>query len=537
MNEPNLNDVRYTDPVQRLLEDSWTGRRRDSSRQELLVESAAAVLFLACAIPLAAHALGAHPIDWSLAGALVGLYALASRLLKFPIGAGYVVPSYLVLVPMLLLLPPGVVPLLTAAGLVLGTLGQVAARRVHVDRVLFAIPDAWHALGPALVLVLAGPSHGAGTLTLIYVAAFLAGCLLDLVSATIRESAALGIASRVQFRVIALVWVIDACIAPLGLLVAHAARQHRWEVLLILPLFGVLLLLSRDRNTRIAQAQRRLDVVAHERSRLQTAVRRLGDAFAAKLDFDALIDIVLRGSIEALDADAGRLALSGSLAPRVVEVGAKTHLSPALDAAADVAHTEESPCQLERGGVWALALPFGFQSDAGRVLGSLTVARHTRPFREDEQAVMYDLVDRARQAAADIIGHELLREQAHTDVLTRLGNRRKLSRDLDERLARASATTPLVLIMFDLDGFKSYNDTFGHPAGDALLARLGAKLAARRSPGRARAYRLGGDEFCALIAAGARRAAHTDRRAAGALEEDGENFAVIRLLRRGAAAL
>ena len=52
-------------------------------------------------------------------------------------------------------------------------------------------------------------------------------------------------------------------------------------------------------------------------------------------------------------------------------------------------------------------------------------------------------------------------------------------------------------MLFDLDGFKSYNDTFGHPAGDALLAHLGTKLAASVAP-YGEAYRLGGDEFCAV---------------------------------------
>jgi diguanylate cyclase (GGDEF)-like protein len=525
MNEPNLNDIRSTDPVERLLEDSWTARTRSFSQRELLVESVAGLLFFACSAPLAIASLASHHVDWPLAAALLCLYALASRLLKFPIGAGYVVPSYLVLVPMLLLLPPGIVPLLAAAGLVVGTLGQVAAGRVGPDRVIFAIPDAWHSLGPALVLLAAGTVHGSGRLALVYIAAFMAGCLVDLVSATVREAAAMGIASRVQIRVIALVWVIDACIAPVGLLVAHAARNHRAEVLLILPLFAVLALLSRDRNTRIAQAQQRLDLVAHERTRLQTAVRRLGDAFAAKLDFDALIDIVLRGSIEALDADAGRLGLSGSMAPRVVVVGDEGPLSPALNAAAEIAHTDETSCHMERDGAWALALPFGFDSEVGRVFGSLAVARRDRPFREDEQAVMQDLVGRARQAAAEIIGHELLREQALTDVLTQLGNRRKLANDIEQGIAEASAERPLVLVMFDLDGFKSYNDTFGHPAGDAVLARLGARLS-RAVEAHGTAYRLGGDEFCVLVTADPSELEAVLDTAAQALEERGENFAV-----------
>ena len=78
------------------------------------------------------------------------------------------------------------------------------------------------------------------------------------------------------------------------------------------------------------------------------------------------------------------------------------------------------------------------------------------------------------------------RSEALTDALTGLGNRRKLLADLDERLAHARAEAPRVLILFDLDGFKSYNDSFGHPAGDALLARLGVKLAARRRTARGR---------------------------------------------------
>jgi diguanylate cyclase (GGDEF)-like protein len=452
------------------------------------------------------------------------MYALASRMVKFPIGAGYVVPSYLVLVPMLLLLPPGTVPLLTAAGLVLGTLGHVAAKRATFERVLFAVPDAWHALGPAVVLVAAHPHRGVEQ-ALVYVLAFAAGCVIDLISAMVRESAILGVGSRVQLRVIGLVWLIDACVAPLGLLVAHAARHDPAEVLLLLPLNAVLLLLSRDRVARIEQAQRRLDLVARERSRLQTAVRRLGDALAAKLDIEALTNIVLRGSVEALDADGGRLNLGGSLQERVIEFGDMPRVETVLRAAGEAAQSAERSCQLERDGVWALALPFGFRSGVGPATGALAVARAGRAFRRDEEAVMGGLVERARQAAADIVAHNLLREQALTDSLTKLGNRRKLAADLEQRLAGSSDANPLVLVLFDLDGFKSYNDTFGHVAGDAMLARLGAKLASAVAR-HGTAYRLGGDEFCVLLAAREADLRALLGDAAGALEEGGENFRV-----------
>jgi diguanylate cyclase (GGDEF)-like protein len=138
---------------------------------------------------------------------------------------------------------------------------------------------------------------------------------------------------------------------------------------------------------------------------------------------------------------------------------------------------------------------------------------------------MGGLVDRAKQAAADIVAHQRVREQAITDPLTGLGNRRKLAADMNDRLAAASTSQPLVLLLFDLDGFKGYNDTFGHQAGDAILARLGGKLAAAVSEHGA-AYRLGGDEFCVLLAAEPAELGSLVAATAGALEERGENFAV-----------
>ncbi len=79
----------------------------------------------------------------------------------------------------------------------------------------------------------------------------------------------------------------------------------------MLPLAFLLWMLARDRSARIQQAHGRLKLVEQERVRLQSAVRRLGDAFAAKLELDALLEILLHGSVEALDAAAGRLELIG----------------------------------------------------------------------------------------------------------------------------------------------------------------------------------------------------------------------------------
>jgi diguanylate cyclase (GGDEF)-like protein len=117
------------------------------------------------------------------------------------------------------------------------------------------------------------------------------------------------------------------------------------------------------------------------------------------------------------------------------------------------------------------------------------------------------------------------RKEANTDSLTALPNRRALMRDLETQLLQASEEWPLVLALFDLNGFKQYNDTFGHPAGDALLARLGDRLQ-RAIEGSGVAYRMGGDEFCVLATADASDSAAIARRAASALSERGKAFAI-----------
>jgi two-component system cell cycle response regulator len=117
------------------------------------------------------------------------------------------------------------------------------------------------------------------------------------------------------------------------------------------------------------------------------------------------------------------------------------------------------------------------------------------------------------------------RIEAQTDSLTGLGNRRKLMTDLRRELQIASVGSPRVLVLFDLDGFKRYNDTYGHPAGDVLLARLGANLGRAMKP-YGGAYRIGGDEFCVLVMTGASSAKTIIALAAAALSEQGEGFAI-----------
>ena len=135
------------------------------------------------------------------------------------------------------------------------------------------------------------------------------------------------------------------------------------------------------------------------------------------------------------------------------------------------------------------------------------------------------LVRAGRREAIQRLEMRLLDRSAAQDPLTGLANRRKLTTDLKDALASATEAQPAALLMFDLDGFKSYNDSFGHPAGDALLVRLADKLSVAVA-GVGMAYRLGGDEFCVLLPAPSGGSTEIARRLSEALHERGEGFSI-----------
>ena len=116
-----------------------------------------------------------------------------------------------------------------------------------------------------------------------------------------------------------------------------------------------------------------------------------------------------------------------------------------------------------------------------------------------------------------------LLEQVRTDSLTGLGSRGRVQTDLPATFAEATAAQPVSFVLLDLNGFKHYNDSFGHPAGDALLVRFGAAL--RDSVGSAgTAYRFGGDEFCLLLTCPPERFDAVTRAAARALSASGPGY-------------
>jgi two-component system cell cycle response regulator len=114
-----------------------------------------------------------------------------------------------------------------------------------------------------------------------------------------------------------------------------------------------------------------------------------------------------------------------------------------------------------------------------------------------------------------------LMDRLRLDPLTGLGNRGSLSADLARGIAFERTQT---LVLADLDGFKLYNDAFGHPAGDAMLRRLSSTLSAAVGP--THAYRIGGDEFCILLDGDMSATEELRKSIAAALSEHGEGFHV-----------
>ncbi|HYC82301.1 MAG TPA: HD-GYP domain-containing protein [Solirubrobacterales bacterium] len=267
--------------------------------RERLAEGAVALGFLVAALAMALLMDSPRSFDGPTLAILVGAYIFCSRA-RFDIADGYTVPTELVLVPMLFLLPTPAVPLVVSFSFLLGRLLDFASGRVNFRRAFHAFGDCWHSVGPALVLTVAGAQVLAWDEWPVYLLALLAQFTFDLAATASRARLIDGTPASTAARWLAPVYALDAALAPVGLLTAWGAVELGPGVcLLILPLAAVLAVLSREREARVDQA---LELSSAYRG---TAML-LGDVVEAD---DAYTGSHSRGVVELSLAVADRLGL------------------------------------------------------------------------------------------------------------------------------------------------------------------------------------------------------------------------------------
>jgi putative nucleotidyltransferase with HDIG domain len=201
--------------------------------------------------------------------------AIASNV-RFDFGAGFTVPTQAVFVPMLFAVPVAVVPLLTLLALALGMVPAVVRGRIAPSWMLTAAGNCWFAIGPALVLTLAGdpsPDSRFGILALALAAQF----AFDFIAAAVRDRLFGDDLDLSELaREVAPIYAIDVALSSLGLAVALAVVQGygSWPVILIAPLFLVLRVFSKER-------QERLEKLAELNDAYQGTALLLGDVVEA----------------------------------------------------------------------------------------------------------------------------------------------------------------------------------------------------------------------------------------------------------------
>jgi diguanylate cyclase (GGDEF)-like protein len=166
---------------------------------------------------------------------------------------------------------------------------------------------------------------------------------------------------------------------------------------------------------------------------------------------------------------------------------------------------------------------------ADRVIGTLNVWREdsapelagTIPtFSPEEAQLIKRFASLAALAYDNARRRELLSEQARTDELTGLFNRRHFHERLAAELARAQRdVTSVGLVLLDVDDFKRVNDVYGHPVGDQVLVAFGEVLAAHVRAGDV-VCRTGGEEFGVILPnADQREATHCAERLVSAIRD------------------
>jgi HD-GYP domain-containing protein (c-di-GMP phosphodiesterase class II) len=185
--------------------------------------------------------------------ALIAAYALASHA-RFEVGTGLFLPTGLIFVPMLFLLPLGFVPLAICGALLLGAATDLLRRGLPIERILIVPLNSWYSIGPVAVLAIAGERSPRLSDWPLYVGALLAQCGVDYAIQAPHQKFVNGLPFSLMGRYMSWAFLVEAALAPVGLLVALVAVDHPVALTFVLPLIGLLVVFARERQVRIDHA-------------------------------------------------------------------------------------------------------------------------------------------------------------------------------------------------------------------------------------------------------------------------------------------
>ncbi|HEX7311949.1 MAG TPA: GGDEF domain-containing protein [Gaiellaceae bacterium] len=196
----------------------------------------------------------------------------------------------------------------------------------------------------------------------------------------------------------------------------------------------------------------------------------VGDALASTHNPDQLLPVILHATMDATGANGGRVVQDGRVRAEEGDVAGAAH---------------------------PLRLDLGVEGAAGE--SALELWPASGSFDARTRALARSLAAQAAIALENARLHAVVQQQAITDELTELANRRRFMERLDTELRRAERfDEPLALVFADLDDFKRVNDLYGHHVGDSVL-RAFADVIRGRVRAIDLAARLGGEEFAILL--------------------------------------
>ncbi len=279
------------------------------------------------------------------------------------------------------------------------------------------------------------------------------------------------------------IWASRSLQAQIQRLLEAAKRLGGGEFSIEVPTEGndEFAALGSEFNAMARQLEARLEDLQTARARLQHAVRRVGESFAKGLDRDGLLRIVVSTAVDGIGAEAGRATVrengdNGPLIERASSGDLVTYKNILHAVEAAVLDARE-PAETTVGNLHALAHPLQPSDGEDKVLGVISVARNSRAFTEAEKELFDYLASQAAVSIENVDLHETVQRQAVTDELTGLFNHRRFQEVIDMEVERARRFgTGLGLIMFDIDNFKSVNDTYGHLQGDLVLREVARVL-------------------------------------------------------------